>query len=141
VPKEVFKIEVGRRLRTTTSAVGFRTTVELAAHLGAERGRVDGWLNGQSLPPVQFMARFARAFGLTLDWIYLGDPRGLTVDKAILLQAIQTAHDVPNRLLTPRDADPGWTEVRAKVAVPPEGAEGAEGRSRPRGAARARTAI
>lgn len=95
--KDEFKIVVGSRLRLTASSVGFSTTSDFARYLGSERGRVDAWFNGQTLPPVQIMAGFARAFGLTLDWIYLGDLGSLRYDKAISLQALTDIKFIPKK--------------------------------------------
>ena len=86
--KDAFKIAVGKRLRLTANSVGFATTSDFARYLGSERGRVDAWFNGQTLTPVKIMAGFAKAYGLTLDWIYLGALGGLAYDKAITLQSL-----------------------------------------------------
>jgi len=97
--KDSFKISVGKRLRLTANCLGFATTSDFARYLGSERGRVDAWFNGQTLPPVQMMAGFVKAFGLTLDWIYLGELGGLTYDRAIVFQEMINKKSVSNNLI------------------------------------------
>ena len=79
-------IEVGRRLRETAWELGYRSQQELADWLGATRPQVYTWYRGLALPPVKYMQQFAER-GVDLDWIYSGDPSGLSAAMYIRLAA------------------------------------------------------
>lgn len=116
--RDPFRIEVGRRLRATASAVSITTTAELANFLGAERGQVDAWINGRALPPVPFMRRLCDVFGLTLDWIYLGKLGGLSYDRAILLQAISDDTQPPTLASPPSLVQAGEPAAEVDQSAP-----------------------
>lgn len=94
--RDPYRMDVGERLRVTAADLGFPTAKEFAAHLGLERGAVDAWFNGRSLPPVPIMVSFCDRWALTLDWIYKADPSGLPLSLNIRLVAATQGQRVPS---------------------------------------------
>lgn len=89
------RTEVGHRLRVTANELGFRTALELADELGANRAQVQAWFSALALPPVKYMRAFAAKHRLTLDWIYEGDGSALTYPMFIRLTAAMDAAEPP----------------------------------------------
>lgn len=82
--------EVARRWSLAIEALGLKR-VEVARDLGVSAQRLNGWLNGGHPPPAFYLAEFARAHRLPLDWILMGDERALTVGAAERLGLASTA--------------------------------------------------
>jgi hypothetical protein len=86
--------DVGKRLlkiRELTvdkhgESYGGRRQEEFALDHGFTKGSWNHWENGMSLPWTQAVKVKAVLPGLTLDWIYLGDPRGLPVSLEAALR-------------------------------------------------------
>lgn len=86
---------VGRRLRELAKDLGLVPTRVMADYLGAQRGAVDAWFNGRALPPAGMLAKLKDEHGVTLDWIFFGDPSALPYALGIRLQALSIGEDVP----------------------------------------------
>lgn len=70
---------VGRRLQVMAAALGFTFDVPaLAATLEADVDAVHDWLAGRVVPPVWKMLPLCKRVGVTLDWLYAGNERGLS---------------------------------------------------------------
>jgi hypothetical protein len=80
--------QVALRLEAIMKDTGMQTVKDLADEVGASRSQVSNWLNRYHLPPVPYMISLCEQKGLTLDWIYRGDPSGLSYAAAKRLQAI-----------------------------------------------------
>jgi transcriptional regulator with XRE-family HTH domain len=76
---------VGQRLRVTREALGM-TQAELAAELNISASAITNWEAGIRLADVLAMGRLVERFGVTLDWIYLGDMSGLRHSLATKLR-------------------------------------------------------
>ena len=87
--------DVGDRLRVLQAELGFATTRAFGDYLGAERGTLDAWLNGRAFPPVRYLLRLVDEHAITLDWIFTGDPSGLSYARGIRLQAAVENETVP----------------------------------------------
>ena len=71
-----------RRLRETTGFIGRGGQQAFANFLGVDRGRWNNVECGASLSK-EMALRIVRKFpGVTLDWLFLGRPEGLTVEMA-----------------------------------------------------------
>jgi transcriptional regulator with XRE-family HTH domain len=84
-----------RRLREAMGFNGRGSQQKFAELLGVERGR---WNNVECGAPLgkEMALRIVRKFpGVTLDWLFLGRPEGLTVEMAHTLAAI--GGDSPSR--------------------------------------------
>lgn len=107
----VDKKVVGRRLRAVSRELGYKSTTALAAYLGVERGAADAWLHGRAFPPVPSITKLIDEHGITLDWLFYGDPAGLTYAMGIRLHGLMDGLEVP-------EAEPGVAEVRPEEGLP-----------------------
>ena len=73
---------VGARLRRLAAALGL-TLTELAAAMGYSKQTLNGWLNGDGYPHDYAVYSLCRTYGVTYDYLFLGDwsqlPAGLAV--------------------------------------------------------------
>jgi DNA-binding XRE family transcriptional regulator len=76
VASAAYRREVGARLRLVRRALR-STAALLAAELGVTGPRWSHWENGRHLADVRIMVRLCRRYGVTLDYLYLGDESGL----------------------------------------------------------------
>lgn len=67
---------IGDRLARTRKALEL-TQEQLADELGVSRGALGNWEQGTRLPDPAAMMRFANRYGVSMDWIYRGDPSSL----------------------------------------------------------------
>jgi transcriptional regulator with XRE-family HTH domain len=76
-PRELRTLDsIGHRLRLTRLALGLNQT-QLCDLAGIARNTWNQWEKGNSRPQLDEAMKLVDAFGLTLDWIYLGDNSGL----------------------------------------------------------------
>lgn len=68
--------QVGYNLRQVIAALGI-TQVEAAGVMGVPKNQLGNWLRGEAYPRHYEVYLFCRRYGVTADWIYLGDPSGL----------------------------------------------------------------
>lgn len=95
VTKTAYSIEVGKRLRAIASEFGCDNAVKLAAFVGASRPAVNTWLTGKALPPVPYMIKLCDPWGMTLDFIYRGDPDGIRRKPYLRIIADMAGEKVP----------------------------------------------
>lgn len=69
---------LGQRLRKTREALGVRAA-DLCRAIDCEPNRWSQYENGTRAITMPMAIRLCEAYGLTLDWIYRGDPAGLPV--------------------------------------------------------------
>lgn len=67
---------IARRLIATRQALGLSAT-EVWREMSWNSGAYHNWEAGARRPNLTDMILYADRFGLTLDWIYRGDPSGL----------------------------------------------------------------
>lgn len=80
--------EVGRRIALIRRISG-KSQSQFAEAIGTSRGDVAGWEVGQRRPGISRANEIKRSFpGITLDWLFLDDPGGLSMEWA---QAISAA--------------------------------------------------
>ncbi|SDF82790.1 helix-turn-helix domain-containing protein [Thalassobaculum litoreum] len=95
-------IEVGKRLRASREATGLEQS-DFSAW-GIERTRLSQWENGRRAANAIALIPFCERFGISLDWIFRGDPRALP-------------NDLYNRIMEKMGADQGTRRGRpTKVA-------------------------
>lgn len=68
--------QAGQRLKTARLALGL-SSKEVYETINVQANTYSQWENGKSMVDVAAAARLKEAFGITLDWIYAGDPAGL----------------------------------------------------------------
>lgn len=67
---------IADRLRITRQALGLRH-VDVCRATGIKSNAYANYETGHRRPNLDDMIRYAETFGVTLDWIYRGDPSGL----------------------------------------------------------------
>jgi transcriptional regulator with XRE-family HTH domain len=75
---------VGARLKQVISALGL-SAAEAARQMAVSPQRLNGWLSGAHPAPIYHLALFCRLQPVTLDWLVLGESRGLPYDTAVRL--------------------------------------------------------
>lgn len=91
--------DTAQRARALRKALGFETSIAFAAFLGVTNTRWNNVENGQPLG-IDLALTVVQKTGVTLDWLYLGAPEGLTVDLARRLGALAGSGITP--ALSPR---------------------------------------
>ena len=84
-------------VRDVLDALGIETVTEMESRLGVGRERYRNAERGLGLGHalgVQICRTFA---GMSLDWLYLGDPRGLSLTMAERLGELPTANAPPSK--------------------------------------------
>ena len=79
--------EVARRLRVTRLALG-KQQIELCREIDATDKAWSQWENGSRLFDILVAIRLKRRYGITLEWLYDGDPSGLPARIAALVREI-----------------------------------------------------
>lgn len=81
------------RLRAARRLAGYRSVGAAAAAVGTNRTTLSAHEAGQNLPPRETALKYARAFGVQVDWLVSGtDPTGLPPSAEAVLPAILEAH-------------------------------------------------
>jgi len=93
----------GLRLRVARKALGM-TARALCAELSVEPGRWSHWENERHPPDIPTMLALKHRHGISLDWIYDGDPDRLPwhVAQGIVTQASHPDAPAAVRALLPR---------------------------------------
>lgn len=79
---------IGARLRAARLALGL-TQKDLYEPLGVKAATWNHWESGKRMPDPLVMAKLKEMYGITLDWIYSGDPSALpfSLAKVVLRHA------------------------------------------------------
>lgn len=86
--------QVGRRITMLRRVLGMKQS-EFADVCGFQRGELAAWESGGRRPSIQKASQItARYPEITLDWLFLGDPRHMTVD---MMERLAAAEIVPAR--------------------------------------------
>jgi transcriptional regulator with XRE-family HTH domain len=83
---------IAERLRMTREALGVRKQKDFAERAQISPNTYNQWEKGRVYPDLQYAIRLCDEYGITLDWIYLGDPSGLPYHIARLLREDAMAH-------------------------------------------------
>jgi transcriptional regulator with XRE-family HTH domain len=76
---------VGARLRRLAEALGISLT-EMAQAMGYSKQTLNGWLQGQGYPHNYAVYRLCRTYGVTFDYLFLGDWSQLPAGLALKLE-------------------------------------------------------
>jgi transcriptional regulator with XRE-family HTH domain len=80
-------IQIGTRLKAARLALGL-SQKDLYDAIGVKAAAWNHWETGKRMPDPMAMAELYRLHGITMEWVYLGDPRGLPFSVAqTILQA------------------------------------------------------
>lgn len=78
---------IAKRLRATRAALDDIKQAQFADGAGIARNTYNQWEKAKGRPSLDDAIKLADAYGLTLDWIYLGDASGLPLRIASRLAA------------------------------------------------------
>ena len=76
VPEETSRIAIGERLRLTRMALGL-SQAEFCRGAELETNTYNQYEKGRNQIRLDMAIRLVRAYRITLDWIYLGDPSNI----------------------------------------------------------------
>ncbi|WP_211098460.1 helix-turn-helix domain-containing protein [Azospirillum sp. B506] len=77
-----YTVAAGRRLRTTREALGFNSVREFAAMTNVTEHVLSAWERGKALVRPWYVSSLKQKWGITHDWIYDGDVKGLPYSLA-----------------------------------------------------------
>ena len=86
----------GKRLRAAREALGIEAK-EAARSAGAGASTWSMWENGHRLADPLAVARFCARYGISMDWVYMGDTRGMSPELAKLVVAQFPIDPLPQR--------------------------------------------
>jgi transcriptional regulator with XRE-family HTH domain len=81
--------EVGARIEKIRIACGLGCQSAFGERLGVTPTRINNWATGRILFPVEFAVKLRELTGVTLDYIYCGDPSGLPLRLADTLSSLE----------------------------------------------------
>ena len=74
--KKDLREQIGLRFGAALAGLGINQT-EVAEYLDVTPNRINQYVRGKRFTDVVLMTRICERYGVTLDWIYRGDPSGL----------------------------------------------------------------
>ncbi len=87
---------IGNSIAKLRKAAGM-TQSELAAKLDVSSKAVSKWENGQGYPDITTLPALATVFGVTIDYIMLGEKRGITIAGNILVDTVKNIDIYPKQ--------------------------------------------
>ena len=85
---------IGERLMLTRNVFGM-TQTEFGKGAGIKKSTYNQYEKGKERPSLDEAIKLCDKYGITLDWIYLGDSRGLSPDLRAAIEAMQRARLAP----------------------------------------------
>jgi transcriptional regulator with XRE-family HTH domain len=70
-------VDVARRLRKARIALGYEDKDEFGEYAGLSQSLYNRFENGRRVITLQAAMKLYKRYGLSLDWIYMGDPSGI----------------------------------------------------------------
>lgn len=81
LPQSAQRTETAARIKVTRLALGL-TQAQITEATGIAKNAWSNYENGISRPNIEDAIRFSMAFGISLDWIYVGNIATLPFDLA-----------------------------------------------------------
>ena len=85
---------IGERLSLMRNVFGM-TQTDFGKGAGSKKSTYNQYEKGKERPSLDEAIKLCDKYGLTLDWIYLGDTRGLSPDLCAAIEAMQRARLAP----------------------------------------------
>jgi len=76
-PEKAYALAAGRRLRATREALGFSSGREFAQITNVSEDVLSAWERGKALVRPWYISFLKERWGVTQDWIYDGEIKGL----------------------------------------------------------------
>jgi len=67
----------GKRLVAARKIAGFTRQSAFARELGVTSPRLSQWESGRRMPDMLYLGKIVTITGVTLDWLYFGNPAGM----------------------------------------------------------------
>ena len=87
--------QFGERLIRAREARGFKKQADFARRLGISQNRLYTWESGRNYPNVQELPLLCDTLDVTIDYLYLGRTRGLSVEMFMALAGDQPSGEKP----------------------------------------------
>lgn len=81
---------IGKRLEITRQVLGLAQNV-FCERAGIATNTYNQYERGKKRPSIENAISLCETYGLTLDWIYRGDPSGLRYETADAIKALRQA--------------------------------------------------
>ena len=78
---------IAERLRLTRAALDYESQAEFALKAGIQPNTYNQYEQAKGRPSLDNALNLCATYGLTLDWIFRGDPGGLPLRIASVIQA------------------------------------------------------
>lgn len=106
-PREIqFEEDLAGRLRLAVEAI-HRSKGEIAESIGVSESRFSNWITNQNRPDWFAIYKFCRRYGVSADWILLGELGSLKKDLAdSLAKALEEKRAAPEGAARPRRGRP-----------------------------------
>lgn len=101
--KPLLYVDTGNRLREMREALGYGTLRDFAAALDVPEDRMGTYERGISLLQMPTALLIKQRYGVTLEWIYDGDPRGMPHGLYEDIKARQQPAEASGRTSEPRE--------------------------------------
>jgi transcriptional regulator with XRE-family HTH domain len=88
-PEHYATAAIGQRLLLTRQALGIGGQGDFAARAGIGATAYNQYETGRKRPSIENAIALCDAYDLTLDWIYRGDPSGLTYELGDAIKALR----------------------------------------------------
>lgn len=72
------RVAFGRRLVAARTAAGYPKQSAFADELGITSPRLSQWEAGKRTPDMFYLGKIVTITGVTLDWLFFGNPAGMT---------------------------------------------------------------
>jgi len=82
-------MDTARRLKLSRAALGIEDQRDFGEGAGLEQSLYNRFETGKRLLTLQAALKLCEVYGLTLDWLYRGDPSGLPYTLATRLRDIR----------------------------------------------------
>lgn len=88
---------LAERIKAIRSQYGI-TQGALAAALGVNQTAISAWEKGRNEPTATMLAKLANSYGISMDWLLIGDGEMLRSDKKVLPATLPPETPIPARL-------------------------------------------
>lgn len=92
---------IGERLRHLEIALGKEKQTELCKLTGIKTNTYSQWRHGTRMPARDLAQKFCKATGITMDWLYTGETRGMPYEIMTAILRAERAEAVEPVSISP----------------------------------------
>ncbi len=112
--EKAYAVAAGRRLRATREALGYVTGREFAQLTNVSEDVLSSWERGKALVRPWYISTLKERWGITQDWIYDGEIKGLEFSLGTRLKDLDSQSSLSGEKIDLSDPD---IEPRNKLAT------------------------